>query len=175
MAVVMCAVCQMTRDSSVPTCPLCGAQASSAVPDGPRGREAASAPPQADEVGAASAGRPRTLDSAHRGGAVAWARLELPGPVVVELLPGQVLVLGRESPERVVADALDPFPDISRRHARVEVTSTDIRVVDVGSAFGTSVDGVALEGMAILGAGRHTIDLAGHAVATLTVSTDNRR
>jgi hypothetical protein len=103
---------------------------------------------------------------------VAWARLELPGSVVVELVPGQVLVLGRESPERGVADALDPFLDISRRHARVEVTGADVRVVDIGSAFGTCVDGVALEGMAILGRGRHGIDLAGHAVATLTVVTD---
>ena len=99
-----------------------------------------------------------------------WARL--PGGVVVTVAPGELLVLGRESPDARVADALDSFADVSRRHAQVEVTEADVRVADVGSSFGTRLDDFPLEGVAILLDGSHSLALAGHAVVTLDVLTD---
>ena len=59
------------------------------------------------------------------------------------LRPGATLIVGRDSTADVVIDT----PNVSRQHARLEVTETGFRVADLGSTNGTWLNGERVLGL----------------------------
>src|SRR5689334_10026102 len=55
----------------------------------------------------------------------------------IDLTPGSPIVVGRA----IDADAIVPDVAVSRRHAEIQVSDGDVRIVDLGSANGTRVNG----------------------------------
>jgi adenylate cyclase len=55
----------------------------------------------------------------------------------IDLAPGPPIVVGRA----IEADAIVPDVAVSRRHAEIQVGDGDVRIVDLGSANGTRVNG----------------------------------
>src|SRR5258706_3087924 len=55
----------------------------------------------------------------------------------IELVPGAPIVVGRA----IEADAIVPDVAVPRRHAEIQVSDGEVRIVDLGSANGTRVNG----------------------------------
>jgi pSer/pThr/pTyr-binding forkhead associated (FHA) protein len=97
-------------------------------------------------------------------------------PVTHELKTGETII-GRAPTCGIVIN----HPSVSRQHARLTVTASGVRLVDLGSTFGTSRAGVALGAEAdVLPGDRLTIgrvDVTVHGPAAkpeLTLSDDHR-
>ena len=86
-------------------------------------------------------------DRTERAGAGAGSGLEvgLPDGSTAVIAAGTPLVIGRSSPDPVVAAALAPLDAVSRRHLEVLVDGDVVHVTDLGSTNGSYVDGVAAE------------------------------
>lgn len=102
------------------------------------------------------------------GGRVATASITLPGGIRIPLGPDP-LVLGRLSPDVRVAHALEPFDEVSRRHATVRFDGVAVWISDTGSSFGTWVGGQRVGGELRLGAGDTLVELSDGRPASVTV------
>lgn len=58
---------------------------------------------------------------------------------------GERLTVGRETDDPVIDGALEPYLDVSRIHLSFEATDSGPVVTDVGSTYGTWLDGERLE------------------------------
>lgn len=107
-----------------------------------------------------------------RATAVTHARVMLPGGVQAQVDQGTALVLGRESPQQSISDALDPFDGVSRRHLELRVRPQGVTLTDLRSTNGSFVDGVQLCEPLELRRGRHEIRLGLFATLQLEIFTE---
>lgn len=70
--------------------------------------------------------------------------LLLPGGTEVPL--DSEIVLGRDTGDPLIDAALDPFDGVSRRHASLTPVPGGVRVIDLGSLNGTTVNGIPVSG-----------------------------
>jgi hypothetical protein len=101
---------------------------------------------------------------------ISSVRLVLPGGATVEVVPGRELLIGRDSLDARIADGLDPYDGVSRRHAELTVSETCATVTDLRSTNGTYVDGARAAGAAVpLEPGHHQLGLGREAVIAIEV------
>ncbi|MEV6414976.1 FHA domain-containing protein [Kribbella sp. NPDC051718] len=103
---------------------------------------------------------------------ISSVRLVLPGGATVEVVPGRDLVIGRDSLDARIADGLDPYDGVSRRHAELTVSDTCATVTDLGSTNGTFVNGARAAAAGVpLEPGHHQLRLGRQAVIAVDVLT----
>ena len=114
---------EATRPSTASACVQCGGM-----------RSSTDTSPTCFQCGAPWASAPD-----HRGAVNAW--IVLPSGAQVSVERGVDIVIGRESPTRVIREALLPFDDVSRAHCRVAFSEQGggATVFDLDSSNGTFI------------------------------------
>lgn len=97
-------------------------------------------PPNAAPLTAGGLRSPTLKRAPSMGGALSAGSQSAVGDL---LRPGATLIVGRDSAADIVIDT----PNVSRQHARIEVTNDGYRVADLGSTNGTWLNGERVEGV----------------------------
>ncbi|WP_327635064.1 FHA domain-containing protein [Kribbella sp. NBC_00482] len=187
MATVTCSVCKTPGiDDSLLLCPSCQVFLAGVAEEAPVAIETIHEAPvesPSEQTGACPRCGEHCPDDAttcHRCGApvasqgsradISSVRLHLPNGGTVGIKPGDVVVIGRDSPDARIADGLERFHGVSREHARLAVRTSEVTLVDLRSTNGTKVDGRAASDVPLsLAPGQHEIRLGKAAVLTVDV------
>jgi hypothetical protein len=104
--------------------------------------------------------------------ACAHVRLLMPDGTARELVPEAPTLLGRLSPDEVVARHVSGFDGVSREHAELLAHSDgSITVRDLGSLNGTYVDDALVSGVLTVCPGVHTIRLGQRCILRVEMGT----
>lgn len=88
---------------------------------------------------------------------------------------GSDLVIGRESEDQTLAERLDAFEGVSRRHAHLSVTDTGVTLADLQSTNGTQLNNRPVRAPEQLAPGTHQVRLGRDALFDVEVVVEHRR
>lgn len=138
---IQCKNCHNEVAKTLMVCPHCGKNPRHAPPAPVHEKVRPPAAEDASEPGNSAA---PTVATAPNFASAPRITLTLPDHTQIELAVGQRLILGRESPDKQVAQAFAGFEDVSRSHVRFvndEQGPALVMLGDTGGQYGTFLDG----------------------------------